>query len=64
VETEVYYPLPLHLQECFKDLGYRRGDFPYSEAAAEESLAIPIYPELTEDQQQYVVSQVRDFYAS
>jgi dTDP-4-amino-4,6-dideoxygalactose transaminase len=62
VETEVYYPLPLHLQECFIDLGYRSGDFPHAEAAARESLAIPIYPELTEDQQQYVVHQIRGFY--
>jgi len=62
VETEVYYPLPLHLQECFRDLGYRKGDFPHAEAAAYESLALPIYPELTEDQQRYVVQQIRNFY--
>jgi dTDP-4-amino-4,6-dideoxygalactose transaminase len=62
VETEVYYPLPLHQQECFHGLGYRKGDFPHAEAAACESLALPVYPELTEDQQRYVVSQVREFY--
>jgi dTDP-4-amino-4,6-dideoxygalactose transaminase len=62
VETEVYYPLPLHLQECFNGLAYRKGDFPQAEAAACESLALPVYPELTEDQQRYVVSQVREFY--
>jgi dTDP-4-amino-4,6-dideoxygalactose transaminase len=62
VETEVYYPLPLHQQECFHGLGYREGDFPQAEGAARESLALPVYPELTEDQQRYVVSQVREFY--
>lgn len=62
VETEVYYPRPLHLQECFCELGYRPGDFPQAEAAARESLALPVYPELTEAQQHYVVNQIRDFY--
>lgn len=62
VGTEVYYPLPLHLQECFKDLGYHKGDFPQAEAAADDSLALPIYPELTETQQRYVVGQIKEFY--
>jgi dTDP-4-amino-4,6-dideoxygalactose transaminase len=62
VETEVYYPLPLHLQECFRSLGYREGDFPQAEAATRESLALPIYPELTEAQQRYVVRQIGEFY--
>ena len=62
VETEVYYPLPLHLQDCFRELGYHGGDFPQAEAAAGESLALPIYPELTEAQQRYITEKIREFY--
>lgn len=62
IGTEVYYPLPLHLQPCFKDLGHKTGDFPESERAAQEALAIPIYPELGEAAQRRVVDMIALFY--
>lgn len=62
VSTAIYYPLPLHLQKCFSYLGYKEGDFPVAEKAAHEVLALPIYPELSPEQQDYIVSCIRDFY--
>jgi len=64
IGTEIYYPLPLHQQECFVELGYKAGDFPESEKAAAETLALPIYPELEPAQMEYVVDRVNSFYAT
>ncbi len=63
IGTEVYYPLPLHLQDCFRHLGYGPADFPRSSAAAESVLALPVFPELTAEQRSWVVSSIAAFYA-
>lgn len=62
IGTEIYYPVPFHLQECFNDLGHKRGDFPISEFSAEKSIAIPIYPELSDEQLVYVVDTFKRFF--
>jgi dTDP-4-amino-4,6-dideoxygalactose transaminase len=64
VATEIYYPVPFHRQECFADLGYRPGSLPESDRAAQEVLALPIYPGLTTEMQEYVVENLVEFYRS
>jgi dTDP-4-amino-4,6-dideoxygalactose transaminase len=64
VGSEIYYPVPLHLQECFAYLGYKPGDLPVTERTSRECLSLPVYPELTEEMRRYVVDQIAEFYRS
>lgn len=62
IGTEIDHPLPLHLQECFKALGYKNGDFPVAEESAQAVLSLPIYPELSAEQKDYIIGTIREFY--
>lgn len=62
IGTEVYYPVPMHLQDCFSNLNYRKGDFPVGEYAALHTLALPVYPELSYEQQTYLFEKIKEFY--
>ncbi len=60
---DVYYPIPLHLQKCFSDLGYKAGDLPVCEKLADKVISLPVFPEMTEDQQSYVIESIKEFYS-
>ena len=62
IGTSIYYPVPLHLQKCFEYLGYKKGDFPVAEELSRVVLALPMYPELTEDEIFYTCDKIREFY--
>ena len=62
IGTSIYYPVPLHLQKCFSYLGYKEGDFPVAEQMCKMVLALPMYPELTEDEVSYTCEKIREFY--
>jgi len=62
IPTMIYYPLPLHLQPAFKYLGYKKGDFPEAEKATEEVLSLPIYPELTKKEQDFIIQKIQEFF--
>ncbi len=61
IDARIFYPLPLHLQKCFKYLGYKTGDFPEGEKAAKQTLALPIYPDLTKEEKDYIIQSIKEF---
>jgi UDP-2-acetamido-2-deoxy-ribo-hexuluronate aminotransferase len=61
IAARVYYPVPMHLQPCYKDLGYKEGSFPISEKACQSVLSLPVYPELTDEMIEYVIETVKEF---
>ena len=63
IETRTYYPIPLHLQDCYKGLGYKEGDIKESEKACNEAFSIPIYSEITEVQREFIVDKISGFLA-
>ena len=63
IATAIYYPLPLHLQECFEYLGYKQGDFSYAEKAALQVLSLPVYPEICMDEIEFVCGQIKKFFS-
>lgn len=62
IGIDTYYPLPLHLQDCFKELGYRKGDMPVSESLSDKVISLPIFPELTDDEQNFIVENIKEYY--
>ena len=62
IGTEIYYPVPLHLQPCFRDLGHRPGDFPNAEAACRRAIALPLYPDMSNVDVEMVCGKIREFY--
>ena len=62
VNVGLHYPIPLHLQECFKYLGYKKSDFPNSERNAEAGLSLPMFPEMKDEQINYVIRKIKDFF--
>lgn len=64
ISTGLHYPIPLHIQPCFKELGYKKGDFPITEKLAETGLSLPMFPELTDEQIDYVCSKIKAFFAN
>jgi len=61
IDSRIFYPVPLHLQKCFKYLGYQAGDFPEAESAAKQTFTLPIYPDLTSEEKDYIIQSLKEF---